>query len=95
MRGQLKLNHLAGDGQAAGQLGFPRPAEDDMVHLVDGIRGRLGPIGGGVKHHVAPHHHVNLLRWEQLRQPPQVGGVGDVDRNIVREQVNMKIPGHG
>ncbi len=41
MGGQLELDDVAGDGQVVGEGGLPRPAEDDVVHGVD------GPVTGG------------------------------------------------
>ena len=95
MGGQLKMEHLAGDGQLFGQGLLPRPAEDHVVHPVDGPGpgGRL--IAGGVGHHVAARHDIQLLVGEQLAQPVQVVGVGDVHGDVVGEQVDVEVPRHG
>ena len=67
--GELQLDDLAGDGIV--QLGhrLPRAAEDDVVHLMDGEGAGLGTVGGGVGHHIAAGHDIDLLPGEQLHQP--------------------------
>ena len=93
--GQLQMEHLAGDGQLFGQRFFPGPAEDHVVHPVDGPGAGRGLIAGGVGHHVAARHNVQLLAGEQLAEPVQVLGVGDVHRDVVGEQVDVEVPRHG
>ena len=82
-------------GRSSGRGGLPRPAEDDVVHGVDGpVPGRV-LVGGGVGHHVAARHQVHLLIGEQLPQALEVCGVGDVHRDLVGEQVHVEVPGDG
>ena len=68
--GQLKLEHPAGDPQPllGRQRGLSRPAEDDVVHRVDGPGPRLRLVGGGMGHHIAPHHQIDLLVGKELPQ---------------------------
>ena len=66
--GQLELDHVALEIEllGAGQGGLARPAEDDEIHGVDGPGTRGFLEGGGVAHHVAAHHQINLLAGEEL-----------------------------
>ena len=97
---QRKLDDLAGDAGKVPDLGGgvpvqpARPAEDDMVHPVDREIRRLRPVGGGVAHHVAADGDIKLPAREGLGEPLEVGGIGEVHRNIIREEVNMELVGH-
>ena len=98
---QGQLDHLAGDERerravmlSLVALLAADPPEHDMVHRMDRIRRRSRTIGGGVAHHVAADHNIKLLAGEHPAQAAQVSGVGDVDRHIIREQLDMQLVGN-
>ena len=68
--GQLKLEHPASDPQPllGRQRRLSRPAEDNVVHRVDGPGPRLRLVGGGMGHHIAAHHQIDLLVGKELPQ---------------------------
>ena len=93
---QRQLHHVPGN---AGIVGLHRvrlgAAEDNVVEGVDGIRlGRL-LVGRGVDHHVAAHHDGHAAPRERLAQLAQVLRVGDVHREVLREDVNVELVRHG
>ena len=70
-------------------------AEDDVVEVVDGAGLWLGFVGGGVSHHVGPHGKVQLPAGKDLAQAVQIVAVGKVHRDIMGEEVHVKLVGHG
>ena len=91
---QLQLHHLAGD-EAVVRLRHAGAAEDHMVKGVDGVLLRRLPVGGGVGHHVGAHHDGHLPPREGRPQAGQVLGVGDVHREVLREDVDVELIRHG
>ena len=65
-----------------------------MVHPVDRKIRRLRLVGGGVPHHVAADGDIKLPAREGFGKPLEVGGIGEVHRDIVREEVDMELVGH-
>ena len=98
--GQLQLHHLAGDHAHIGVhvLFLPMEggdtAEHDMVHAVDGIGAGRRLVGGRAVDHVGAHDEVQLTSGEHVLQPPQIAGIGDVDGDIVGEQMHMEFVRH-
>ena len=93
--GQCQLHDSAVDAAVVRRAARACAAEDDMVEAVNGIRlGRLA-VGGGVRHHVAADHDGDRTPRQRLPQLPQVFRVCDVDRKILRENVDVKLVCHG
>ena len=99
MGGQLELEHLPQD---AGEvrvdlpaLGVAGAAEDDVVQMVDGAGRGRGLVGGGTRHHVGPHRQIQRLPREHLPQAVQVGGGGQVHREVVGEEIHVELVRHG
>ena len=93
---QRQLHHPSGDAAVIRRLRVRlRAAEHHMVEGVDGIGGDGLFIGRGVEHHVAAHHDGHAAAGEGLPQRPQVVGVGDVHREILREDAHMEHVRHG
>ena len=87
---------MAGDAGVIRRCGVRfGAAEDHVVEGVDGVRLRRLAVGGGVGHHVAAHHDGDAAVRKRLTQLPQVGGVGDVHRKILGEDVDVELVGHG
>ena len=74
-------------------LGISR--EDDVVKRMDGVFARLQPIAGSVLHHVGSHCNVDFLFREQAAQFRQILRIGNVDGNIVRENIKVLFIGDG
>ena len=98
--GQLQLHHLAEDHAHIGVHVLLLPveggdtAEHDMVHAVDGIGAGRRLVGGRAVDHVGAHDEVQLTSGEHVLQPPQIAGIGDVDGDIVGEQMHMEFVRH-
>lgn len=45
--------------------------------------------------HVGARHDIDLLLRKDLPQPLQIRRIGDIDGDIVREQMDVKFIGHG
>ena len=45
--------------------------------------------------HVGARHDINLLLRKDLPQPLQIRRIGDIDGDIVGEQMDIKLIGHG
>ena len=65
-----------------------------MVHGVNGVLLRRLPVGGGVGNDVASHYHIDGPPCKYLLQPLQIRRIGDIDWNIVGEQVHMELVRH-
>ena len=89
MGGQGELHHPGGDGGVVGAAaGTPvgGAAEDNMGEGVDGVGLGCGAVGGGVGHHIAAHHDIDLPAGETLdRVLAEIFGVGDIHRKILRK----------
>ena len=97
--GQLQVDDLAGD---VGDVHVFHhlvmgggAAEDDVVEMVDRAGLGFGLVGGGACHHVGAHSEVDLPAAEDLAQAAQVIRVCQVHRDIVGEEVDVKLVGHG
>ena len=96
----MQLHHLAGDHPHIGlhvlfltvEGGYP--AEHDMVHAVDRALAGRGLIGGRPVDHIGAYNEIQFPAGEQLPQPLQVIGIGDIDGNIIGEQMYMKLVRH-
>ena len=66
-----------------------------MVKRVDGIRLHGLSVRRRVRDNVAADHDGHLPPWECLAQLAQVSGIGDVHREILREDVDIELIGHG
>ena len=68
-----------------------RAPEDDVVEGMDGILLRILLVGARVVDHVGSHNDIEFFRREHLPQAAQIRRVRDVDRRVVREQMNIKL----
>ena len=68
-----------------------RTAEDNMVEGMDGIFFRFLLVGACVVDNVGSHNDIEFLRREHLSQATQIRRVRDVDRRVVREQMDIKL----
>ena len=91
---QRQLQYLAVNAAVAAPGLLTGPAEDDVVKGMDGVRLHGLAIGGGVSHHVTSHGDGHLPSGEGLPQPMEVLRVGDVHREILREDLHMELVRH-
>ena len=91
---QGQLQHLAADAAVIPDHIGAGPAEYHMVEAMDGIRLRGLAIRGGVGHHVAAHHNGYLPSRERPAQSAQIFGVGNIHREILREDMHIKFIRH-
>ena len=91
MGGQLQLRRPAGDEAPVPLAGPLPPAENDVVKGVDGVLRRGLAVGGRICHHVAAHHNGHLPARESPAQGGEVVRVGDVDREVLREDMDMEL----
>ena len=93
---ERQLQHLAGDAAVIRRLGVRLgAAEDHVVEGVDGVRRDGLFVGRGVEHHVAAHHDGHAAAREGGAQLVEVLRVGDVHREVLREDADVEHVGHG
>ena len=96
---QQQRDDLARNGIAAGSflvLRFPRfSGKGNVVHCMYGISCRHSFIGRGVFDDVGPDGDIQLFSRKDFLQASHVGLVGNIDRHVVREGVNVLFIGHG
>ena len=88
------MDDVTGDGQILRQRLFSGPAEDDVIHAVDGVGSGGSLIGGGIGYHITAGHQIDLAAGEQIYHPLQIGGIGNVHRNIVGEEMDVEVTGY-
>ena len=72
---------------------FIDPVIQDFIYQ-NGLYLRDSQEKRGVAPPAPPRHNVDLLAGKQLGQPLQVGGICNVYRDIVGEQMDMEVPRH-
>lgn len=101
MGGKPQLQDLAlNTGEVGVQLlagGIAGAAKDDMVEGVDGPVPGRHLVGGCVGHHVGSHREIQFPSGKNLPQPVQIRGRCQIDRDVVGEEVHVKLIryGHG
>ena len=89
---ELQLHDFSGDLLVnLRRMCLTRAPEDDVVEGMDGILLRILLVGARVVDHVGSHNDIEFFRREHLPQAAQIRRVRDVDRRVVREQMNIKL----
>ena len=89
---ELQLHDFSGDLLVnLRRVCFTRASEDDVVEGMDGILLRILLVGARVVDHVGPHNDIEFFCREHLPQAAQIRRVRDVDRRVVREQMDIKL----
>ena len=98
MGGELQLNHIPlNPGEIRVNfvpLCIAGAAENNVIEVVDGAGRRRCPVGGGVGYHVRAHRQVQLPPCKDLPQAVQIQRRGQVYRDVVREEINVKYIRH-
>ena len=67
--------------------------EHDVVEIAGAARG-VRAIGGGIQYHIAAGYEIELPAGEQVFEPLEVPGIGDVHGDLVREQAHVHLVRH-
>ena len=84
--GEVRLNLPA--------LGVAGAAKDNVIQGVDGTLLGRGLVGGGPRHHVGPHHQVQLPPREDLPQAEEVRRCRQIYGDVMGEEVDVKLVGN-
>ena len=76
------------------RLDITHASERDMVHRMNRIFNRFLLIRRGIGNDIAADHDIQLFSGKHLSQAFQIRRIGDIDRNIIREQVHMELIRH-
>ena len=76
------------------RLDIPHASERDVVHRMNRIFDRFLLIRRGIGNDIATDHDIQLFSGKHLSQAFQIRRIGDIDRNIIREQVHMELIRH-
>ena len=76
------------------RLDIAHTAERDVVHRMNRIFDRFLLIRRGIGNDIAADHDKQLFSGKHLSQAFQIRRVGDIDRNIIWEQVHMELIRH-
>ena len=65
-----------------------------MVHRMNRIFNRFLLIRRGIGNDIAADHDIQLFSGKHLSQAFQIRRIGNIDRNLIREQVHMELIRH-